>query len=184
MASTGHSSAKGPLQPTGRPVMGMTCRPLALSCVRASSASGVIAPSVVSVSSMSVKTPSNCRRASAGHEASAGRAANRLHRLKPHDDDKGPVCADELDLALELRKVDHARAYERIEDRASTHHHLVVRRIDGKVFRPEPFQRRDITRQGGGPFLVVERADALFVRVAILCHGELRKWHAEQQQEC
>ena len=48
---------KGALQPTGRPVMGMICRPAAFSAPRASSASGVMVPSVVSVSSMSVGMP-------------------------------------------------------------------------------------------------------------------------------
>ncbi|OJW92045.1 MAG: hypothetical protein BGO66_07345 [Alicycliphilus sp. 69-12] len=57
MASTGQAAANGSLQPTGRPVMGMTCRPAALRSASAASASGVIAPSVVSVSSMSVRMP-------------------------------------------------------------------------------------------------------------------------------
>ena len=68
MALTGHLDAKGMLQHTGLPVMGMTMRPLTFSSCSASSASGVMAPSVVSVSSMSVKTPTILLRELGGQE--------------------------------------------------------------------------------------------------------------------
>jgi hypothetical protein len=51
---------------TGRPVIGITCRPASCSAAIAHRASGVAAPSVVRVSSMSVKTPTSCRRSAAG----------------------------------------------------------------------------------------------------------------------
>ena len=47
---------------------------------------------------------------------------------------KAPVCAEELDLALELGIFDDTRAYEGIEDGAHTDHHLVVRRVHGELF--------------------------------------------------
>ena len=61
IASTGHARANGSLQPAGRPVIAITGSPAASSCVSAASASGVIAPAVVSVSSMSVRTPITAR---------------------------------------------------------------------------------------------------------------------------
>jgi hypothetical protein len=73
MASTGHAAAKGRLQPTGRPVIATTFRPAALRSPRARRASGVMAPSVVSVSSMSVKTPTSWARSAAGQVASGRR---------------------------------------------------------------------------------------------------------------
>jgi len=71
MASTGQvepagSATKGSHQPIGRPVMGMTTRPAAFRSASACSASGVMAPSVVRVSSMSVKTPTKSRWAAGG----------------------------------------------------------------------------------------------------------------------
>jgi hypothetical protein len=68
MASTGQRAAKGSLQPTGRPVMATTLNPAAFSSPKASSASEVISPSVVSVSSMSVKTPVICARSVSGQD--------------------------------------------------------------------------------------------------------------------
>ena len=111
------------------------------------------------------------RDRSAGHETRARRVADRLHGLQPHDDDEGAVGADELDLPLEARKVDDTRPYERLEDRPSSDHHLVVRRIDDELLGPEPLERGDIALQRGNPFLVVERAHVILVRAAILCHG-------------
>ena len=80
MASTGHAQANGSLQPTGRPVMGITCRPAARRSSSARSTSAVTAPSVVSVSSMSVSTP-RCRASMRpGQRAAASwrRALNAL----------------------------------------------------------------------------------------------------------
>jgi hypothetical protein len=57
MAATGQASAKGSLQPAGRPVIAMTGRRACASACSADNAAGSIAPSRVSVSSMSVKTP-------------------------------------------------------------------------------------------------------------------------------
>ena len=68
MASTGHVDAKGMLQPTGLPVMGMTMRPAAFKLCRASRASEVMALSVVRVSSMSVKTPTIFWRSEKRHD--------------------------------------------------------------------------------------------------------------------
>ena len=62
--------------------------------------------------------------------------------------------------------------HECVEDGASADHHLVVRRIDGELFRPQSFQRGNITRQRGDPFLVVERAYVLFIGTTILHHGD------------
>ena len=77
IASTGQAAAKRSLQPTGRPVMGMTCKPAAFSAPSAASASAVTAPSVVRVSSMSVNTPmrsvGTCQGASACSERSISR---------------------------------------------------------------------------------------------------------------
>ena len=70
MASTGQVAMKGRLQPTGRPVMATTFKPAARRSARARRASGVMAPSVVSVSSMSVKTPVSAARSAAGQVAS------------------------------------------------------------------------------------------------------------------
>ena len=52
-----------------------------------------------------------------------------------------------------------------------------------KLFRPEPLQRRDITLQGGEPFLIVERAHLFFVRGPILFHAH-PQGHANEQKEC
>ena len=60
MASTGQAWAKGTLQPTGRPVTGMTCRPAARSAANACTTCAGTSPSVLKVSSMSVSTPSSC----------------------------------------------------------------------------------------------------------------------------
>src|SRR5687767_12979405 len=62
-----------------------------------------------------------------GDEAGAGRVAKRLHRLQPHDHDERSIGADELDLAVERRKVNDAGTHEGIEDGASSDYHLVVR---------------------------------------------------------
>src|SRR5688572_9799357 len=70
MASTGHCNANGSLQPTGRPVMGMTWTPAVHSSASARSTSVVTAPSVVRVSSLSVKTPLMARLDGAGQLAS------------------------------------------------------------------------------------------------------------------
>ena len=66
MALSGHVRANGSLQPAGRPVMAMTGSPAARSASSAASASGVMAPSVVSVSSISVSTPRTWRHAPGG----------------------------------------------------------------------------------------------------------------------
>ncbi len=73
MASTGQALTKGRLQPTGRPVMATTERPAALRSASACRASGVIAPSLVSVSSMSVKMPTSAPRADASQRVSGSR---------------------------------------------------------------------------------------------------------------
>ena len=57
MLSTGQLAANGLLQPTGRPVMAITCRPAAFRNGQRRQRVGVMAPSVVRVSSMSVSTP-------------------------------------------------------------------------------------------------------------------------------
>jgi hypothetical protein len=117
-------------------------------------------------------------------EASTWRVGDRVHRLQPHDEDEGPIGADELDMALEPRKVDDTRAHEGIDDGVPSDHDLVVRRVDRELFGPQPFQRWDITPQGCDPFLVVERPHVLCVRAAMLCHGNHPQRHAEQQKEC
>src|SRR5258707_6424453 len=58
MASTGQAWAKGSLQPTGLPVIGTTRRPDCLSRAMASTTWSGTTPSVVRVSSMSVRMPS------------------------------------------------------------------------------------------------------------------------------
>ena len=70
MASIGQLSAKGSLQPTGRPVTAITRTPSSRRACRAASAPGVMAPSVVSVSSMSVNTPPTSRHAPGASAAS------------------------------------------------------------------------------------------------------------------
>ena len=62
--------ALGALKAAGLHVIPITGRPAALRSARASSASGVMAPSVVRVSSMSVKTPVMRRRSANGQEDS------------------------------------------------------------------------------------------------------------------
>jgi hypothetical protein len=66
MASTGQARALGSDHPTGRPVIAITVSPAARSAASASSASAVMSPCVVSVSSMSVKTPRMARRSASG----------------------------------------------------------------------------------------------------------------------
>ena len=68
MAFTGQVEAKGMLQPTGLPVIGMTMRPFAFRSCKAFSASFVMPPEVVRVSSMSVNTPTIFSRAEMGHD--------------------------------------------------------------------------------------------------------------------
>ncbi len=73
IASIGQVLTKGMLQPTGRPVIATMARPAALSSPSACSASAVIAPSVVSVSSMSVNTPTSALRAGAAQRVKGSR---------------------------------------------------------------------------------------------------------------
>ena len=72
IASIGQVCAKGSLQPIGRPVIAITGKPAARSRASAAKATGVIAPAVVSVSSMSVSTPTTLR-ASASAISAQGR---------------------------------------------------------------------------------------------------------------
>ena len=60
-AASGTSAAMGRLQPIGRPVTATTGRPAARSAANAATTPIGIAPSVVSVSSMSVSTPARSR---------------------------------------------------------------------------------------------------------------------------
>lgn len=68
MAFSGQVEAKGMLQPTGMPIIGMTMRPFAFKSCNAFSASFVIAPQLVMVSSMSVNTLTIFSRAESGHD--------------------------------------------------------------------------------------------------------------------
>jgi hypothetical protein len=102
---------------------------------------------------------------------------------RPHDENEIAVGTDELDLAIESRKVDDARMHEGVEGGSSADDDLVVRCIDGQLFGPEPLQRRDITLQGGDPFLIVQRAHLFFVRGSVLFHAH-PQWHANEQKEC
>ena len=86
MESTGQVAAKGSLQPAGRPVMGMTCSPAAFRSASAPSASGVMAPSVVRVSSMSVRMPWSDARAKAGHWVSGCMKGNEIGRARGQGD--------------------------------------------------------------------------------------------------
>src|SRR3990167_151997 len=84
MASTGQGVAKGSLQAAGRPVMTITCSPAERSAARASNASGVMAPSVVRVSSMSVRmpaSPASARQWSRGCMVSARTAQTQPRML-------------------------------------------------------------------------------------------------------
>ena len=83
-----------------------------------------------------------------------------------------PSTTNKLDLALEPRKINDARPDERVEDGALPDHYLVVRRIEDELFGPQSFQGGTIAIQGGNPFLIVERAHELFVRLVILCHDD------------
>jgi hypothetical protein len=72
MAATGQVAAKGTLQPCGRPVIATTGTPAARSVCSACSATGSMAPSRVSVSSMSVISPTTPAQARGGN-ADSGR---------------------------------------------------------------------------------------------------------------
>jgi len=69
MAASGQCIAKGSLQPAGRPVMAMTGTPAAARRCSARRATGSMVPSRVSVSSMSVITPSTAANRDIGTPA-------------------------------------------------------------------------------------------------------------------
>ena len=93
MAATGQAMAKGSLHPAGRPVMAITG---SCACARrcsAASAAGSMAPSCVSVSSMSVSTPRSERSPDAGSCCSGCIRSALMHRVS-HSTRDGMACLD------------------------------------------------------------------------------------------
>src|SRR3954453_23095672 len=101
------------------------------------------------------------------HETNARRVANRQNAFKAHDEHKVTIGTDELHLPLELAEIDDTGVHEGIQYGAPPHYNLITWSVDRKLFRPQFFQLWKVTVQSSDALLIVQRAHAFFVQLAI-----------------
>jgi hypothetical protein len=118
------------------------------------------------------------------HLARRGRITDAVYDLGSHKERVVAVNAKELDLAIESVEVNYPAVDESVKYGPPTCDHLVGRRVDRELVRPEAFECCDIARKGGRALLVVKRPNDFFFRHAILRERRHGGRQAEQQDNC